>query len=156
MALTFQKAQLSDLDLLIQTRLTVLRTANKLPSDTPLPQVEEQSRIYYADALADGSHTAYLVFDGDCWIGAGGISYFRAMPTMDNPTGQKGYYMNLYVAPEYRRQGICTKLLDLLTSDAHARGVTFLTLEATAMGRPVYERYGFRAMEHEMILVENS
>ena len=64
--------------------------------------------------------------------------------------------MNLYVALEYRRQGICTKLLDLLTADAHVRGVTFLTLEATAMGRPVYERYGFRAMEHEMILVENS
>lgn len=60
MSLTFQKAQLSDLDLLVQTRLTVLRAANELPTDTPLPQVEEQSRIYYADALADGSHTAYL------------------------------------------------------------------------------------------------
>ena len=155
MSLTFQKAQLSDLDLLVQTRLTVLRAANKLPSDTPLPQVEEQSRIYYADALADDSHTAYLVFDGDRWIGAGGISYFRVMPTVDKPTGKKGYYMNLYVAPEYRRQGICTKLLDLLTADAHARSVTFLTLEATAMGRPVYERYGFRAMEHEMILQED-
>ena len=155
MSLTFQKAQLSDLDLLVQTRLTVLRAANKLPSDTPLPQVEAQSRAYYTDALADGSHTAYLVFDGDRWIGAGGISYFRVMPTVDNPTGRKGYYMNLYVAPEYRRQGICTKLLDLLTADAHARGATFLTLEATAMGRPVYERYGFRAMEHEMILQED-
>ena len=60
--------------------------------------------------------------------------------------------MNLYVAPPYRRQGICTKLLDLLTADAHARGVTFLTLEATAMGRPVYERYGFHPMPHEMKL----
>ena len=89
MSLTFQKAQLSDLDLLVQTRLTVLRAANELPTDTPLPQVEEQSRIYYADALADGSHTAYLVFDSDRWIGAGGISYFRVMPTVDNPTGKR-------------------------------------------------------------------
>ncbi len=152
MSLTFRKADPSDLDLLVSTRMTVLRAANQLPPDTPPPQVEQQSRTYYADALADGSHTAYLVFDDDRWIGAGGISYYRVMPTVDNPTGRKGYYMNLYVAPAYRRQGICMQLLDLLTADAHARGVTFLTLEATAMGRPVYEKYGFRAMAHEMML----
>ncbi len=152
MPLTFRKAQLSDLDLLVQTRLAVLRAANELPPDTPLPAIERQSRAYYADALSSHTHTAYLVFEGAHWVGAGGISYYRVMPTVDNPSGRKGYYMNLYVSPPYRRQGICTKLLDLLTADAHARGVTFLTLEATAMGRPVYERYGFHPMPHEMKL----
>ena len=30
------------------------------------------------------------------------------------------------------------------------------TLEATAMGRPLYEHFGFAPMEHEMELPENN
>ena len=44
--------------------------------------------------------------------------------------------------------------LALLVKDAHRRGVTAISLEATAMGRPLYERFGFVSMEHEMELPE--
>ena len=54
-----------------------------------------------------------------------------------NPTGRKAYLMNLYTAPQYRRQGIATRILTRLVEDAHRRGVTAISLEATAMGRPV-------------------
>ncbi|MGX8706420.1 MAG: GNAT family N-acetyltransferase, partial [bacterium] len=85
-------------------------------------------------------------------VGAGGVSYYRVMPTYHNPTGVKAYIMNMYVRPAYRRRGIATRLLELLVDDAHARGISCITLEATDAGRPLYAKFGFVPMTHEMEL----
>jgi len=59
----------------------------------------------------------------------------------------------MYTAPKYRRQGIAIHTLDLLVNDAREQGVSQIALEATDMGRPLYERYGFIKMEDEMELI---
>ena len=150
MALTYRKASVRDLPLLVRTRLIVLRAANGLPEDADLSALTESTRAYYERALADGAHAAYLVLDGEEFVGAGGISFYEVLPTCDNPSGQKAYIMNLYTAPAYRRQGIAHRTLSLLMDVARERGVTSVALEATDMGRPLYEAYGFRAAAHEM------
>ena len=76
------------------------------------------------------------------------------MPTYHNPTGKKAYIMNMYTAPEYRRKGIAIHTLDLLVKDAREQGVSQITLEATEMGRSLYEKYGFVKMEDEMELIK--
>ena len=38
--------------------------------------------------------------------------------------------------------------------DAKAQGVSAISLEATDMGRPLYEKYGFVKMNDEMELVD--
>ena len=95
-----------------------------------------------------------MVFDGRCLAGAGGVSFFQVMPTYHNPSGWKAYIMNMYTKPAYRRRGIAYRTLDLLVREAESRGVTAISLEATARGRPLYEAYGFTAMNHEMELPE--
>ena len=101
-------------------------------------------------ALTDGSHTAYLVFDGAIFVGSGGVSYFQVMPTYHNPSGCKAYIMNMYTKPEYRRKGIANNTLKLLVEDARCRGINAISLEATRMGRPLYEKFGFVKMSDEM------
>ncbi len=149
---TYKKAAIADIDLLTKTRLEVLRAANKLSNDIDMSEVEKQSYDYYQKALIDGTHTAYLVFDKEIFIGAGGISYYRVMPTYHNPSGNKAYIMNMYTNESYRRKGIAYKTLELLVQDARSKGITAISLEATDMGRPLYEKYGFTQMEHEMEL----
>ena len=61
--------------------------------------------------------------------------------------------MNMYSAPDYRRQGIAYKTLDMLVKISKERGINQISLEATEMGRPLYEKYGFVKMESEMELV---
>ncbi len=148
----FRKATIEDLDVLVTTRIEVLRAANNLDESIDMSEVEQQTRTYYSIALSDDTHTAYLVFDGNRFAGAGGVSYFKVMPTYHNPSGEKAYIMNMYTAPEYRRQGIAYKTLDLLVNDAKRRGITAISLEATDMGRPLYEKYGFVKMNDEMEL----
>ena len=149
----FRKATAEDIDLLVRTRIEVLRAANGLADSADMSEVEKQSRAYYEKALADGTHTALLVSDHGQFIGAGGISYYRVMPTYHNPTGRKGYIMNMYTRPEYRRKGIAFHTLDLLIQDAREKGLASVSLEATAAGRPLYERYGFSGMKDEMELI---
>ena len=152
MNLTYKKATIDDLEILTETRITVLRAANKLSDDVNMSVVKEESYRYYQDALTNDSHVAYLVFDDDEFVGAGGISFFKVMPTFHNPTGQKAYIMNMYTKPEYRRNGIAYKTLDLLVTEAKRKGITAISLEATDMGRPLYEKYGFVKMDDEMEL----
>lgn len=154
MALEYKQAALEDLEILVETRIQVLRAANQLDDSADMTQVERETRAYYLSALADGTHTAYLVFDGDTFVGAGGVSYYTVMPTYHNPTGQKAYIMNMYTHPAYRRQGIAARTLDLLVQDAKCRGIHAISLEATSMGRPLYETYGFIQMTSEMELPE--
>ena len=152
---TYKKAGIEDLELLVSSRVMVLKAANKLPEDTDMSEIERESREYYKKAFAEDTHTACLVFDGDRLIGAGGISYYTVMPTCDVPSGRKAYVMNMYTDPEYRRQGIAYKTLELLVQDSKARGIDHITLEATDMGRPLYEKYGFVQMPSEMQLMGN-
>ena len=148
----YKKATIADIDELVRTRIIVLRAANNLSDDVDMSVVEKESYEYYKRALETGEHIAYLVYDKENFIGAGGVSFYQVMPTYHNPTGRKAYIMNMYTAPEYRRQGIAINTLDLLVKDARKQGVTQIALEATDMGRPLYEKYGFVKMEDEMEL----
>lgn len=91
--------------------------------------------------------------EDDKFIGAGGVSFYSVMPTYHNPSGKKAYIMNMYTSPDYRRQGIAYKTLDMLVKVSKERGINQISLEATEMGRPLYEKYGFVKMESEMELI---
>ena len=146
----YKRATMEDIDELVRTRIIALRAANKLPYDEDMSVVEEESYAYYRRALETGEHIAYLVYDNGKFIGAGGVSFYQVIPTYHNPTGKKAYIMNMYSASEYRRQGIAFHTLDLLVKDTKEQGVLQIALEATDMGRPLYERYGFAKMDDEM------
>lgn len=58
MNLTYKRATVEDINILVETRIEVLRAANKLCSDTDMSEVKRQSYSYYQKALCDGSHIA--------------------------------------------------------------------------------------------------
>ena len=150
----YKKATIEDINELVRTRIIVLRAVNKLSDDVDMSVVEKESYEYYKRALETGEHITYLVYDNGTFIGAGGVSFYQVMPTYHNPTGKKAYIMNMNTAPEYRRKEIAIHTLDLLVKDAREQGASQITLEATEMGRSLYEKYGFVKMEDEMELIK--
>ncbi len=152
MSIEYRRATPDMIRLLVSTRIEVLRAANLLNASVDMSEVAAQSEAYYREALANCSHTGILAFDGDAFVGAGGVSYYRVMPTFHNPTGRCAYIMNMYVRPAYRRRGIATAILDVLVADARRQGVGRIGLEATDMGRPLYEKFGFTDARGEMEL----
>jgi GNAT superfamily N-acetyltransferase len=142
-AYIYHKAGRDDLEILVKTRLEMLRSVNKIPEAEDLKEVAGRCRDYYSESFEKDTHVACLVYDGEKIIGCGGISFYQVMPNIKNPSGKKAYIMNIYTVPEYRGKGIATKVVDLLVAEAHKRNIQKISLDATAMGRPVYERYGF-------------
>ena len=78
----YKRATMEAIDELVRTRMIVLRAANKLSEDEDMPVVEEESYAYYRRALETGEHIAYLVYDNETFIGAGGVSFYQVMLTI--------------------------------------------------------------------------
>jgi len=58
----------------------------------------------------------------------------------------EGYITNVAVAPEYRRQGIASALLEVFQRFGEANALAFLTLEVRASNAParaLYTRHGY-------------
>ena len=55
----------------------------------------------------------------------------------------RGYFLNVFVEPEHRGQGLARALMDLAMEEARRRGLDHMILHATPMGRPLYEALGW-------------
>lgn len=98
----------------------------------------------------NGDQTTVLAYDGDKPVGCATICYITLMPTNDHPAGKRAHIMNVYTNASYRRQGIAQKMVTTLLDEAKARGVTYISLDATESGRPLYKTLGFKENEENM------
>ena len=153
MELTFRTAGIGDLELLTESRLRAIRTYRHRSETAALPHgLPDAVRDYYRQALASGSHIALLALAGERLAATGGLDLRREMPSYHNPAGLSGHIMNIWTDPAFRGRGIAWRMLDLLTAAACERGCLTVSLHTTAMGRPLYQRYGFTATDDEMEL----
>ena len=64
-----------------------------------------------------------------------------------------GWIAMVLVNEAYRHRGIGTQLMEQALAYLDRKGVATARLDATPLGRPVYERMGFVA-EHELVRLE--
>jgi ribosomal protein S18 acetylase RimI-like enzyme len=68
----------------------------------------------------------------------------------------RGYILNVYTEPAYRGRGLATHLMKRLMGDARKRKISVITLHATEMGRPVYEKLGFHPTGEVRLVINRS
>jgi ribosomal protein S18 acetylase RimI-like enzyme len=85
-------------------------------------------------------------------IGGGGVWYMDFPVGLFDLSGKRGHILNIYTEPAYRGQGIAKHLMELCIADCRAEKCGTITLNATAQGRPIYERLGFADSPTFMIL----
>ena len=130
-----------DIELLMSSRLEMLRVVNNLDDDYQYSDVLFNcSRDYFLN----GDQTTVLALDEGRVIGCASMSYMWIMPTFSHPTGKRAHLMNVYTNKDYRRQGIARKMVNMLIEDATGKGATEISLDATEFGRPLYESLGFK------------
>lgn len=145
----FKIATKEDIELMMESRLEMLKVVNDLPADYQYTdELIKESRDYFLN----GDQTTVLAIDKGEVIGCASISYMRIMPTFSHPTGRRAHLMNVYTRNEYRRQGIARRMCEMLIEDAWNRGATEISLDATTMGRPLYESLGFKATTEGMVM----
>lgn len=147
-----KRAAEADIGYLVSVRKKVLSVVETPAGQVDMEALQKNTAAYYEKALSDGSMTFLLAESGGRKVGSGAICYYAVMPTFHNLTGRKGFIMNIYVEPAYRRRGIAISIVDALVLDASRRGVQEIGLEATDMGRFVYSKYGFQSSDNTLIL----
>lgn len=133
-----------DLELICRHREAMFLEAGGDPA--ALRVMTEHFRPWLRVRLEDGRYYGFMVMDeGDPAAGIGLMSIdwppHPAHPTQD----QRGYVLNVYVDPAYRRRGLATALMKLAEAEFARRGLGFAVLHATEVGRPVYQALGWAA-----------
>ena len=145
----YRMADASDIDMLMNVRLSMLRIVNDLPVDYIFDdKLVTNSRRYF---LEGDQTTVVAVDDGRC-VACASMSYIEIMPTFSHTSGKRAHLMNVYTEKDYRRRGIARQLVNMLIEDASVHGATEISLDATESGRPLYESMGFKASEECMVI----
>lgn len=138
-----------DIELLMSSRLEMLRVVNDLSDDYVYSdEIMRESREYFLH----GDQLTVLALDEGEVIGCASMSFMWIMPTFSHPTGRRAHLMNVYTRNTYRRQGIARKMVEMLIEETWAKGATEISLDATVMGRPLYESLGFKNSTEAMVL----
>lgn len=140
-----------DIELLMSSRLEMLKVVNNLPADYIF---SEELITYSKEYFEKGNQTTILAIDEeiDSVIGCATLCYMEMMPTFSHPTGKRAHLMNVYTNQDYRRKGIAMRMMEMLIIEARDRGVTEISLDATESRRPLYEKCGFKASDECMTL----
>lgn len=137
-----RKARISDLDTLVELRLSYLHEdLGQLSAD-----VEEKVITQLKEYVSKYINSIFFAFFAET---DGKIVSTAFMAIADRPanpfmlTGRTALVQNVFTCPEYRRRGIATLVLQELIAEAKRQNVSYIELSATADGKPVYQKLGF-------------
>ncbi len=100
----------------------------------------------YFEAELNNSLSVFVAEDNDEIIATCSVLYQQYPPSFSKPNGVRAYITNVYTAPECRRQGISTKLLDILVNEVKSKNISYIWLWASEQGLHLYENYGFKIL----------
>jgi GNAT superfamily N-acetyltransferase len=120
-------------------------------------QIKASRAIMGIDSQLIDDGTYFVVeIDGQL-AGCGGWSRRATLYGGDETSGRNAVLLDpridparvraMYTSPAFARRGVGRRILELCEADARAEGFSGLELMATLSGRPLYESYGFVAIE---------
>jgi GNAT superfamily N-acetyltransferase len=139
----FLRADRSHIDILVDFRIAYLLSDGALSAkerDKFAVQIKD-----YFDRHLNSDCESFLALDDD-----GEFVSVVVMIECEKPAnrafknGKTAMLMNVYTKPEYRRKGIASRLLDVVIIYARNQKISCIDLSATVMGRPLYEKHGFK------------
>ena len=138
-----RQVDIDDLDLVCRHRHEMFKVSGRRDED--VAPMTESFRPWLESHLHSGAYFGWIVMDGAKPIAGIGMMVIDWPPHPLHPQqDRRGYILNVFVEPEYRGCGVARRLMDIARHDAIRRGLQYLVLHSTKMGRPLYEKLGWR------------
>lgn len=140
-----------DATVVARHRAAMFRDMGTLPAEQG-PLLERAAAAYLRRAIPQGSYVGWLATPdgrpGEVVAGAG-IQLRESIPRLrlDRSAvdhGPQGLIVNVFTEPRWRRRGIAELLMREVLRFVKQRGIDNVVLHASAQGRPLYEKLGFR------------
>ncbi|MEO0561248.1 MAG: GNAT family N-acetyltransferase [Chloroflexota bacterium] len=101
-----------------------------------------------------GEYIGWMIEDDDRRIiGGGGVWTHEGIPNTLMPHHRTAHVVNIYVEPEYRRQGIARHIMETIIEWAKAEQIAEVTLHASREGLPLYKQLGFTSGNHMTLML---
>lgn len=121
-----------------------------------LEAIERRSVVWTERMIREGKYSGSIITDAGRPVASAGLLILDWPPHPFDPQGeQRGYLLNVYVEPAYRKRGLAHQLVEQCMAEARSRGIRVVTLHTSDAGRPVYESFGFHRT-NEMLHVERA
>lgn len=120
--------------------------------DEPVLDALERRSVSWTDRMIrEGKYYGWIATDSGRSVASAGLLILDWPPHPFDPEGElRGYLLNVYVDPEYRKRGLAHELVVRSMAEARRRGIRVVALHSSQAGRPIYERLGFYATNEMM------
>lgn len=139
----YRKAKLDEVFILVEYRVRFLKELQGEQTEMDESDLRKQLANYFSSALADGSFIAFIAEHENKVVGFSGMVIQRIPGNFSLIDGMAGYILNMYTIPDYRKNGICSALLNKLIEEGKTFGLKKFFLHASPDGIELYKRYGF-------------
>jgi GNAT superfamily N-acetyltransferase len=151
---THRIAKIGDLDAL---KVVMARSIEELQSEfLTSEQVAASHKVMGLDTQLIEDGTYFLVESGERIAGCGGWSFRSTLyggdesivtrePRRLDPAVDAAKIRAMYTDPDFKRQGIGTRVMELCENAARAAGFKRCELMATAAGIPLYRQRGYES-----------
>jgi ribosomal protein S18 acetylase RimI-like enzyme len=113
---------------------------------TVLEAMRRNCEPWISRMIREDKYLGWIISDGEHPVASAGLLILDWPPHPLDPAGeQRGYLLNVFVEPEFRRHGVAHELVRLCLDEADRRGIRVVALHASDAGRPTYEDLGFHA-----------
>lgn len=147
--INYRLAEKSDIDSLVRLRAEFICLDK---SHEAFEEVYENIKGYFEYKILTKECVTILAEDENSIIGTGIAFFYESVPSLSNISGKNAYITSMYVKEEYRRMKIGSTILGKLIEISKANHAQFIMLNATEIGRKLYNQYGFKDIENGMIL----
>ena len=113
--------------------------------------MEEQFRAWVKDKLEKDEYKGWFAVNSEQQVVAGAGLWLR--PWVADPRNLselEGHIINVYVCPEYRRQGLARRVMEAMVAWCDEQGHVFLSLDASPAALHLYETLGFEVYPRRM------
>ncbi len=137
--MNYRKANVEDVKQLVELRKKQLIDEGCYSDNN----IDDELEKYFSSSIINENLIVWIAIEDEHIVGTCGVCFFQYPPSFSNVTGRIAYITNVYTRNEYRKQGIATKLLELINEEIKNKGYKFARLHASSQGKKLYEKIGF-------------
>ena len=161
---TLRRAELTDVQTLIDFRLAYLREVEQLAPEEDNATLVDATRRYFMRKMPAGEYIGWVALARPAAsaesrgamrsraVGTAGVFIYDRPPNSPQ-TGREARLVNVFVTQSWRGRGLANDLIEACVETARRAGVHRILVDDSPAGRRLYERAGFTVVNTIMELV---
>lgn len=142
---TYRRATLDDIPVLVENRIIFLLEIQEEKTPEEINKLRKELYDYFVKAIPSQEFIGYIAEYNQTQVGFGGLVIQSIPPSFSILNGSIGYILNMFTLKEFRGQGICNNIMDMIMATAKEKCIKKLYLNATKDGYEIYKKKGFHS-----------